>query len=309
MNGAGERRGGELRLGLIGISEGNGHPYSWGAIVNGYDEAAMAECPFPVIPRYLAEHRFPEEAIAGAAVTHVWTQERAISAQIAAACLIEHVVPAPGEMLGAVDAVLLARDDAERHLELAGPFLDAGLPIYVDKPLATDMAAARALFARQSRPGLLFTCSALRYAAELRLEPEERQAIGPLRRLLGTTPKRWSRYAVHAIEPALALIGDAGALVSHEASAAGGESRLQVAWESGVEAEFASLGEVEAPIQLRVAGEHGERTLTFEDSFSAFRAALKHFIRVARGDAEPIPEAEVLRVVELVELGMRARAS
>jgi predicted dehydrogenase len=298
----------ELRLGLLGISEGNGHPYSWGAIVNGYEQAEMARCPFPAIPRYLAEHDFPEEAIAAARVTHVWTQDAEASARIAAACRIESVVTDPGEVLGEVDAVLLARDDAELHEELAGPFLDAGLPIYIDKPLATGVAAARRLFARQPVPGRLFTCSALRYAAELRLDPAAREAIGPLRRVIASAPKRWSRYAVHLIEPTLALLGEPGAIASHSASASGGTARLQVAWELGVEAEFATLGTVEAPIALRVVGERGERTLVFEDSFAAFKTALERFAAVARGEAEPIAEAEVLRVVELIELGMDAGA-
>ena len=32
----------DINLGLIGISEGNGHPYSWSAIINGYNEAYLA---------------------------------------------------------------------------------------------------------------------------------------------------------------------------------------------------------------------------------------------------------------------------
>jgi len=298
----------ELRLGLIGISEGNGHPYSWGAIVNGYDEAEMARCPFPAIPSYLSERRFPEEAIADARVTHVWTQDAAASARIAAACRIEHILPTPEEMLGQVDAVLLARDDAEHHAELGGPFLEAGLPVYVDKPLATSVAAARDLFARQASPGQLFTCSALRYAAELRLDRASREEIGPIRQVLASSPKRWSRYAVHLIEPTLGLVGEPSPIASHSAHSSEGATRLHVEWESGVQAEFATLGEVAAPIELRVIGESGERTLAFSDSFTAFRAALERFVAVARGEAEAIPKPEVLRVVELIELGMASGA-
>lgn len=298
----------ELRLGLLGLSEGNGHPYSWAAIFNGYDEAEMARCPFPAIPRYLSEHHFPEEAIADARVTHVWTQDSSISADVAAASRIEHVVSDPGEMLGMVDAVLLARDDAERHTELAGPFLDAGLPIYIDKPLATSIAAARNLFSRQVSQSQIFTCSALRFAEEFRLGEAAREAVGPIRQVIGSSPKRWSRYAVHVIEPALALIGDAGALRSHNGQSADGAARLQVEWESGVRAEFATLGSVEAPIRLKVIGERGERTLVFEDSFTAFKAALERFVAIVRNEAEPIPENDVLRVVELIELGMAAGA-
>ena len=39
----------QLKLGIIGISEGNGHPYSWAAIFNAYNPEIMKTCPYPVI--------------------------------------------------------------------------------------------------------------------------------------------------------------------------------------------------------------------------------------------------------------------
>jgi len=64
-----------LRLGVIGLSPGNGHPYSWSAIFNGYNLQAMEECGFPVIPRYLEKQNFPDDGIQSAKVTHIWTQD------------------------------------------------------------------------------------------------------------------------------------------------------------------------------------------------------------------------------------------
>ena len=190
-----------LRIGILGLSDGNGHPYSWSSIFNGYDPKAMADCPFPSIPRYLAERRFPDDAIPGAQVTHVWTQDPAVSHHIARACLIPEIAYEPTDMLGRVDAVLLARDDAENHRAFAAPFLRHGLPIYVDKPLAITDADRRALLDLQVREGQVFTCSALRYAAELQISPEEHQAIGRITLVQGVTPKSWERYAVHLIDP------------------------------------------------------------------------------------------------------------
>ena len=43
----------DIKIGIIGMSHGNGHPYSWSAIVNGYDHEYMKDCPFPVIQDYL----------------------------------------------------------------------------------------------------------------------------------------------------------------------------------------------------------------------------------------------------------------
>ena len=69
----------KLKLGIIGTSKGNGHPYSWSAIFNGYDPKYMKNCPYPVIYDYLSKQKFPEDNIKGASVTHIWTQNKKIS--------------------------------------------------------------------------------------------------------------------------------------------------------------------------------------------------------------------------------------
>ena len=56
------RRPDDIRLAMLGMVEGNGHPYSWSAIINGrYDMARMAECGYPSIPEYLGAQ--PKEAL------------------------------------------------------------------------------------------------------------------------------------------------------------------------------------------------------------------------------------------------------
>ncbi len=74
------------------MSEGNGHPYSWSAIINGdFDRTAMDKCGFAGIPLYL-EANSDTLGIDGAQVTHIWTQERKISEHIAVASGIGKVV-------------------------------------------------------------------------------------------------------------------------------------------------------------------------------------------------------------------------
>src|SRR3990172_8944646 len=102
-----------FKLGVIGMSPGNGHPYSWSAIFNGFDKKKMSKCPFPVIPQYLGEQDPETMCIEDAKVTHVWTHDRKVSEDIAGASLIPHVVDEMSDMIGEVDGVLLARDDGE----------------------------------------------------------------------------------------------------------------------------------------------------------------------------------------------------
>jgi predicted dehydrogenase len=290
-----------LRLGVLGLSEGNGHPYSWSAIFNGYDPLAMNECGFPVIPAYLARQRFPEDAIAEAQVTQVWAQDRRIAEHIAQAALIPNVVERAADMIGHVDAVLLARDDAENHLEMAAPFLDAALPVYVDKPLALSVAEARQLYARQRYPGQLFSCSALRYAREFTLTAAERAQLGPLRHIHAMAPKDWDRYAVHVVEPLL-LLADATVESMHCLRRAGATT-LSLVFSNGLQASVSTLGAVAAPLSLRVIGERGWKDMVFGDSFFAFKRALYEFVQgVLQRDTRIDPEF-TMQVVGIIEAG------
>ena len=107
----------KLKLGMLGSSENNGHPYSWSAIINGYNKQAMSKCPFQAIPDYLAKHKFPEEQLQNATVTHVWTQDYENSKLISKASKIDNIVSQRSDMIGHVDAILLARDDYNMHLK------------------------------------------------------------------------------------------------------------------------------------------------------------------------------------------------
>ena len=61
-----------IRLAILGITPGNGHPYSWSAMFNGYDRELMTrECPFAGIPVYLNKEPAAPLTIPGAKVTHI----------------------------------------------------------------------------------------------------------------------------------------------------------------------------------------------------------------------------------------------
>ena len=135
-----------INLGIIGSSEGNGHPYSWSAIFNGYNKKIMENCGYPSIPRYLEKQKFPNDQIKEAKVTHIWTQNKKLSKHISTASKINYVVSNMDDLISKVDAILLARDDAENHIKMSKKFLKAGLPIFIDKPMALSVLEAKKLF-------------------------------------------------------------------------------------------------------------------------------------------------------------------
>jgi len=296
-----------LRLGIIGLSPGNGHPYSWSAICNGYDPKYMEKCGFPVIPKYLAQQKWPAARLPGVEVTHVWTQERELSERISLAGRIAHIVDQPEDMLGQIDALLLARDDAENHLEFAKPFLQSGLPVYIDKPMALDVETFDALHSLQTHPGQIFTCSAVRFASEMRLSPEQATGLGPLTLVTGTTPKCWDTYAMHLIDPLLRFSGISGQPRRLFSSSIGVDGRIlgvQMG-EKCPDIVLTVLGSnSHAPLEFVLHGELGCLRMKFGDSFSAFRSALGAFLDHCRRGGTPRHEYETYRrAVEILEMG------
>ena len=128
-----------IKIGIIGTSEGNGHPYSFSAIINGYDDKNMSMSGWNNIYMYLKERDFSDFGISDAKVTHVWTQSFDESIKIANVSRIDNVVDNYDDMIENVDAVIIARDDYKSHIKIAKSFLEAGKYVFIDKPLSLDI--------------------------------------------------------------------------------------------------------------------------------------------------------------------------
>jgi predicted dehydrogenase len=292
-----------IRLGIIGMSEGNGHPYSWSAIFNGYDKKFMKDCPFPVIPDYLAKRKFPNDGLSHLGkVTHIWTQNKKISKHIAAASYIKNVVDDKEDMIKEVDAVLLARDDAENHVEMAMPFLKAGLPVFIDKPFALSTQEAQVMLNAQSYDQQIFSCSSLRYAQELQLNEIEKKDLGDITYVEGSVMKRWKTYGIHILEPIVAQLPHKGKLLSVTPVKLNDIHVVIVKWENII-ANLKITGKVPSPLSLTFYGNKGNLKKDFSDSYECFRTSLKTFVEQVNTQTQLISREETLELVEIIEKG------
>src|SRR5437879_4629021 len=74
------------------------------------------------------------------------------------------IVVRPADLIGKIDAVMIESQQGSRHLDRAKPFLEAGIPTFVDKPFANSLADADAMIALADRhKASLMSCSSLRY--------------------------------------------------------------------------------------------------------------------------------------------------
>jgi predicted dehydrogenase len=297
-----------LRLAMLGMVDGNGHPYSWSAILNGYDREKMAKCPYPGIADYLGRQPPETFGIAGARVTHVWTDDPADAVQVAAASLVPHVVEHPEDVIGQVDAVLIATDKGGEHVDRCRPFVEAGLPIFVDKPMVDNEEDLRT-FCRWVESGArILSSSALRYAKEFMPYRASTAELGAIRFASITTAKSWERYGIHAIEGIYPILGpgfisarNTGSLdrnVVHFKHACGADVMVVANYDM-----FGGFG------CLQLCGTIAGAQLAMRDTYYAFKAQLETFVEYVTTGVRPFPFEETVETMQMVIAGIMSRES
>lgn len=189
----------EAKIGIIGYNEGNGHPYSFSAIINGYNVDEMRSCEYPVIFNYLEKRSKSEIGIEGLKVTHIWTPNLERSHKIAACCYIDNVLSDYRDMINYVDSVIIARDDAESHREIADFFLKNEIKVLIDKPLCKSISDL-VFFQPYLAAGLIFSTSGFRYHPLVTRLKELNESI-----FIFNTFNDWYKYGIHILEGAYAI--------------------------------------------------------------------------------------------------------
>lgn len=298
-----------IRLAMLGCTPGNGHPYSWSAIFNGYDRERMtAECPFPGIPDYL--NREPTEGLTidGAEVTHIHCAgEGGFTAEHVAACSrIPHVVAAPEDVIGEVDAVIVATDIGSEHVARARPFIEAGLPVFIDKPLTDNLDDLRTFnrWVAEGRP--ILSSSSMRYCREFLPYHKSTDDLGELRFASIATPKSWETYGIHALEAIYPILGP-GFLTAQNTGSVD-RNVVHLTHERGVDVTVIANRDMFGGFGLlQLCGTQASVQTASADSFFAFKAQLTAFIDYLRTGRRPFPFAETIELMQLVIAGIASR--
>jgi len=115
-----------IRIGCVGSD--NSHAMALGAIAND--------------PKADKRLRVP-----GVRLTHLYGDQAKRNQETMAKGKFTVLVERPEDMIGQIDAAIVVYRHGSRHFEAARPFIKAGLPIFVDKPMTASVAEARKLVA------------------------------------------------------------------------------------------------------------------------------------------------------------------
>jgi len=81
----------------------------------------------------------------GIRISHIWGMNAEETADKVEKGHIEKVCQEPTEMIGQIQAAILVLRHGGLHYQYAAPFLQAKIPLFIDKPLSTTTADARAI--------------------------------------------------------------------------------------------------------------------------------------------------------------------
>lgn len=293
-----------VRIGIIGYSEQNGHPYSFSSILNGFNSEEFKKTEWTGILNYLQKREDKEIASLDAKVTHIWTQDLERSKEIARCCYIENIVENYIQLIRVVDAVIIARDDYETHKDIAKPFLENNIPVLIDKPLTLDKDELK-WFLSYYDSGLLMSTSGLRFCKELdeyRKNPDEYGEIVCIRTAVVNC---WEKYGIHMLDSTLGIIDKKVKTISCQKNPK--YNSYFINFEDNLTLQIDTLGSDFFAFSYEIIGKNKSLKIDIRDNFSSFKRMLETFIIQIKNKQPSIPKIQIERSIYTLIAGIEAK--
>ena len=285
-----------IRLGIIGINEGNGHPYSFSAIINGFDHEGMKNSGWDVIYNYLKIRDASEFGFDNVQVTHVWTQDPEQTKKIAKASKIPNIVADMNDMVDEVDAVLIAIDEYEKHYQMAKAFLDKGKFVFIDKPLSLDIDELR-YFRKYLDNGKLMSCAGARYAKELDEIRGNIDSFGDIKLIRGTVVNSMEKYGIHMLD---GIFGITGFQVKSVSCFQAKHASMMLKNTDNSLIYIDALGSSSKTLQFDFWSDKKRFHAETNDNFSMFRRLLADFIKMIRTKKPTVDPELVINAMKVL---------
>ena len=292
-----------IKLGMIGINAGNGHPFSFAAIINGFDREGMKNSGWDVIYNYLITRHASEFGFDGVQVTHAWTQDAEQTAKLAKASMIPNTVAEIGDMVDEVDGVIIARDDYETHYPLAKLFLEKGKFVFIDKPLSLDIDELR-FFKKYLEGAQLMSCAGARYARELDEIRANIASFGKLKLIRGTVVNGMEKYGVHMLD---GIFGVTGFHANSVSCVQANHTSMMIRNTDNSLIYIDALGSAAKTLQFDFWSDTQRFHAETNDNFSMFRRLLADFIKMIRTGKPSVDPELVMNTMKVLIAANRSK--
>ena len=236
----------------------------------------------------------------------IWGEEEGRTREVAEKAEIPEIVASSRDMLGRVDAVFVENRHGGLHAEHALPFLEAGLPVFVDKPLSVSLEDCGRLIRTANASGSFLTSfSSLRTAESTDAIAAAAAGIGEIRAAQFAGPCDFESiyggpffYATHTVEIALRLVGDKVRTVS--AIRTGKAATAVLEWENGAHAALTYLGDAKYAFHATLFGTEGMASGEVLANHDGYRTAIGIILDGMASGTRPFSDEQLVRPVAIV---------
>lgn len=205
-------------------------------------------------------------------------------------------------LLQKVDVVLLESVDGRPHLAQATPVLQAGKPLFVDKPLAASLEDARRIVQLAKETGTpFFTSSSARFHPDL-ARLRDNPGVGEVTKVQGASPMSKLDhhpdlffYGIHGTEALYAVMGKGCVSVSRKIEE--NADLTTGTWQDGRVGVFYGVRKGESPPAVMVWGADGVTESTGRGGYDGLVLAMAEFFQTGR---VPVDPADTLELFEFM---------
>lgn len=241
-----------------------------------------------------------------ARVVGIWGSDPEQTNNVASEGEIQDIVARPGDMVDAIDLAIVVDRHGGLHAEHALPYIERGMPVFIDKPFAISLDECQQMIDTAGRSGsVISSFSALRYAPAVDEIISRLDEVGDIRAAQITGPCDFASpyggpffYATHVIEVASRLIGDG--IESVRAVQHGDNVTMIATWANGATGTFSLLSNAAYNFHVTLFGSAGMTTQSITGGAPVYTRALGAIIEMAETGNAPLTAEEMRRPISIV---------
>jgi len=256
-----------------------------------------------------------EKKIKGFSVEYLWGETAAFAQDTAESGKIPNIVKHPREMLGKVDAVLVDHRHPKYHLDAVRPFVEKGIPTFVDKPFCFEPEEGVAFLKLAKKTGAPVTSfSVVPMQASFAKFKKDMEGSGKI--VAGSTygpcdlESKWGGvffYGIHQVEMVLMAFGYdvKSVLITKNGNGATG----QLLYKDGKIVTMNLVKEGAPHFGISAIGSEKAIHSNLPMDKSAYLSGVQTFCGMFKTRVEPIPHELLLRPVQVLDALARSKKS
>ncbi len=273
-----------IRIGIIGSD--NSHAEAFSKLANIEEERGGQE--------------YPECKVVG-----IFGLEEARTKEVAERGRIQYIAEKPEDLIGKIDAAMVVFRHGDLHAQYALPFIEAGIPTFIDKPFAIKLSDCQSMIdAAEKKDVPITSYSTVRYSQDVVKLAEELKNCGDINCGASTGPCDFKSiyggpffYGTHTIETLLALFGYN--IKSISAAENNGNVIATTKYDDGKIMAVTLLGNAKAAYNVAAYGTK-RAVCRFLDISTCYREGFKVFLNMVETGKKPLEYDQLLAPIKFM---------